>query len=77
MNKGAIIGIIIVLAIIGVIASSLSSTENAPDVIDTGEIIENTPDVIDTGEEIIEEPETTGRSLSIELKESVGMKATP
>ncbi len=64
MNKGAIIGIIIVIAIIGVIASSLSSSEN-------------TSDVNDTTEEIIEEPETTGRSLSIELKESVGMKATP
>ncbi len=64
MNKGAIIGIVIAIAIIGVIASFLSSSDNAPDVNDTGE-------------EIIEEPETTGRSLSIELKESVGMKATP
>ncbi len=64
MNKGAIIGIIIAIAIIGVIASSLSSSEN-------------TPDVNDATEEIIEEPKPTGRSLTLELEETVGMKATP
>ncbi len=64
MNKGAIIGLIIAIAIIGVIASSLSSSENAPDVNDLTE-------------EIIEESEPTGRSLTLELNESMGMKATP
>ena len=64
MNKGAIIGIIIVIAIIGVIASSLSSSENVPDVNDATE-------------EIIEEPVPTGKSISIELNESMGMAATP
>jgi len=64
VNKGAIIGIIIAIAIIGVIASSLSSSENAPDVNDSTE-------------EIIEEPEPTGRSLTLELEESLGVKATP
>jgi len=64
MNKGVIIGIIIAIAIIGVISSSLFSSENLPDVNDATD-------------EIIEEPEPTGRSISIELKESVGMKSTP
>ena len=64
MNKGAIIGIVIAIAIIGIIASTLSSSEN-------------TSDVNDTTEEIIEEPKPPGRSLSIELKESVGMKVIP
>ncbi len=64
MNKGAIIGIIIVIAIIGVIASSLSSSENVPDVNDATE-------------EIIEKPIPTGKSISIELNESMGMAATP
>ena len=64
MNKGAIIGIIIAIAIIGVIASSLSSSENVPDVNDTTE-------------EIIEEPELTGRSLTLELKETIGVVARP
>ncbi len=64
MNKGVIIGIIIAIAIIGVISSSLFSSENLPDVNNTTE-------------EIIEESEPTGRSISIELKESVGMKSTP
>ncbi len=63
MNKGVIIGIIIAIAVIGVIASSLSSSENPPDVNDLTEIIE--------------EPEPTGRSLTLELNESMGMKATP
>jgi len=64
VNKGAIIGIIIAIAIIGVIASSLSSSENVPDVNDTTE-------------EIIEEPEPTGRSLTLELKETIGVVARP
>jgi len=64
VNKGVIIGIIIAIAIIGVIASSLSSSENPPDVNDLTE-------------EIIEESEPAGRSLTLELKETVGMKATP
>ncbi len=64
MNKGVIIGIIIAIAIIGVISSSLLSSENVPDVNDVTE-------------EIIEESEPTGRSISIELNESIGMKATP
>ena len=64
MNKGVIIGIIIAIAIIGVISSSLLSSENVPDVNDVTK-------------EIIEEAEPTGRSISIELKESIGMKATP
>ena len=64
MNKGVIIGIIIAIAIIGVISSSLLSSENVPDVNDVTE-------------EIIEEVEPTGRSISIELKESIGMEATP
>ncbi len=64
MNKGVIIGIIIAIAIIGVISSSLLSSENVPDVNDVTE-------------EIIEEAEPTGRSISIELKESIGMEATP
>jgi len=64
MNKGVIIGIIIAIAIIGVIASSLSSSENPPDVNDLTE-------------EIIEEPEPTGRSLTLELNESMGITAKP
>jgi len=68
VNKGAIIGIVIAIAIIGVIASSLSFSENAPDVNDT------TEEII---EEVTEESKPAGRSLSIELKESVGMKVIP
>lgn len=68
MNKGAIIGIVIAIAMIGVIASFLSSSDNAPDVNDT------TEELI---EEVMEEPKPAGRSLSIELKESVGITATP
>jgi len=64
MNKGVIIGIIIAIAIIGVISSSLLSSENVPDVNDVTE-------------EIIEEAKPTGRSISIELKESIGMDASP
>ena len=55
MNKGVIIGIIIAIAIIGVISSSLLSSENVPNVNDVTE-------------EIIEESKPTGRAISIELE---------
>lgn len=63
MKKVLIIGIIIGIVIIGLVASSLSS--------------ENIPDINEITDEVIEEPKSTGKSISIELKESVGMKATP
>jgi len=64
MNKG--IGIAIgVIVIIGIIlVSSLLLSENSQDK--STEI-----------KEIIQEPEPSGRSISLELKEEMGMTATP
>ena len=66
MNKklavGIIIGVIVVVSIIGMSSSLIS---------------ENYQDETSLVEEILETAKPTGRSLSLELKESIGMKATP
>jgi hypothetical protein len=74
MNKTAIIGIIIVIAIIIGVVSSMSSMEKVgDDVLLTDE--ELILDEIVPEEDSAEEPETTGKSLTVELSESMKFKA--
>jgi len=66
MNKGVsigvIIGVIVIIGIIGILSSQFS---------------EDSPNESTINEQSVAETQSTGRSISIELKESVGMKATP
>jgi len=88
MNKGAIIGIIIVVAVGIGITSSMYSTENTEDELILDEIILEEELIVDEvlledelivdeiiPEEELEEPEETGRNITVELKESIGLKS--
>ena len=99
MNKGAIIGIIIVLAVGIGITSSMYSTEDSEDKLIVDEILLEDELVVDEiipeeelivdeilledelvvdeiiPEEELEEPEETGRNITVELKESIGLKS--
>lgn len=67
MNKGVIIGIVFGVIVIGIIAvNSLNFESN--NLTDEKIIDESIPI-----EEVISEPQTTGRSLSVELTEKVGL----
>ena len=70
MNKGIVIGIIIVIIIAAIIgaASSLNSETSDDSSIDNILEEESIP-----AEEISPEPENTGRDLSVELSENVGI----
>ena len=61
MNKGVIIAIVFGIIVIGIIALNSINFES-----------NNIPD-----EEIVSETQTTGRSLSVELSESVGLRSSP
>ena len=72
MNKGVIIGIIIIAAVgIGII-SLMSSTENPKEVLPSDEkiILE---EVIDLEVNLQEEPKKTGKNIAVELNETVGL----
>ena len=75
MNKGAIIGIIIAVAI-GIVATSLLSSENIDDtdevLLSDEEIILD--EIIPIEEDLEEESESTGKSIAVELTESIGLK---
>jgi len=74
VNKVAIIGIIVVIAIVIGVASSMSSMEKIEDdVIPTdNEIILD--EIIPVEEDLEEESESTGNSIAVELTESIGLK---
>jgi uncharacterized membrane protein YagU involved in acid resistance len=73
MNKAAIIGIIIVIAIVIGVVSSMSSMEKIGDevLLTDKELV---LDEIIPEEDLAEEPETTGKSITVELSESMGFK---
>jgi hypothetical protein len=72
VNKGIVIGIIIVIIISTIIgaASSLNLETNENSSIDN--IVE---DESITAEETIPESENTGRDISVELSENMGLKS--
>ncbi len=71
MNKAGGIGIAI--GVIAGIAYSMSSTESSNETIPIVEEIDLNESV---EEEIaVEEPEQTGRELSVELSETIGLKS--
>jgi CHASE3 domain sensor protein len=72
VNKGIILGIIIVIIIVAIIgaASSLNLETNENSSIDN--IVE---DESITAEETIPESENTGRDISVELSENMGLKS--
>ena len=74
MNKVAIIGIIVVIAIVIGVASSLSSMEKIEDdiILTDKEIILN--EIVPVEEDLEEESESTGNSIAVELTESIGLK---
>jgi len=73
MNKVAIIGIIIIIIIVIGVASSMSSMRKVgDDVLLTDN--ESILDEIVLEEDLAEEPETTGRNITIELSESMAFK---
>jgi len=74
VNKVAIIGIIVVIAIVIGVASSMSSMEKIEDdVIPTdNEIILD--EIVPVEEDLEEESESTGNSIAVELTESIGLK---
>ena len=77
MNKGVIVGIIVVAVAIG-IASSMAfmGKSEQPNVV--GSETEITPEEITLEEPVDEEPaESPGRTISIELEERMGIKANP
>lgn len=74
MNKVTIIGVIIVVIIgIGVV-SSMSFTENTEEEVFTSEEKIILDEVIPIEESIEEEPEKTGKSITVELTETIGLK---
>ena len=73
VSKIAIIGIIIAVAIgIGITASSISM--NDENNVDTSNQVDNSEEVAVVEEEIEEISEETGKDLSVELTESIGLK---
>lgn len=72
MNKGIVIGIIIVIIISTIIgaASSLNLETNENSSIDNIVEDESIP-----AEETIPESENTGRDISVELSENMGLKS--
>lgn len=74
MNKVAIIGIIVVIAIVIGVASSLSSMEKIEDdiILTDKEIILD--EIVPVEEDLEEESESTGNSIAVELTESIGLK---
>ena len=71
MNKGIVIGIIVIIVVIIGVASSLNLETYDDSSIDN--IEEN--ELIDDIEEIVIEPETTGRNLSVELSEEMELSS--
>lgn len=73
MNKGVIIGVVIIVVIgIGVISSMSSMENNEKEVLSSDE--ELILNEITPIEEDLEEPEKTGRNITIELTETIGLK---
>ena len=73
MKKGVIIGVVIVVVIgIGVISSMYPMENNEEDVLLSEE--ELILDEIISIEEDLEEPEKTGRNITVELTETIGLK---
>ena len=71
MKKGAIIGIIVGIIIVGIIAISSSNfeTNDLPIVETPVEVVEE-----ETTVEVVEE-ETTGRNITVELSEKMGLRS--
>jgi len=76
VNKAIIIGIVIIVVITIGIASSLSSgdTEDKDEIL-MSEEDSSLEEIISIEEDLEEEPEQTGRNLTVELTESVGIKS--
>ncbi len=73
LNK-ILIGIVIAIAIVATLyVYSSSGVDNQVSNESTSEIITES----ETIEEPVTEPTPTGRDITIELKESIGMKTTP
>lgn len=73
MNKGVIIGVVIIVVIgIGVISSMSSMENNEKEVLSSDE--ELILNEITPIEEDLEEPEKTGRNITVELTETIGLK---
>lgn len=71
MNKAVIVGIVVSAIIIGIlIILSLDSFSNLKDNGFTSE-----PILEKDGEELVDEPKPSGRNLSIELDENMGLSA--
>lgn len=82
MNKGVVIGVILVIIIVGIIgvtSLNFEASDNSvvEDIVETESI--SIEEIVETEsipiEEIISEPEKEGRDLSVELTESVGLKS--
>lgn len=72
MNKGVIIGLIIIAAVgIGII-SLMSSTENPKEILPSDEKI-ILDEIVSLEENLEEQPKKTGKNITIELKETVGL----
>ena len=69
MNKGIIIGIIFGVIVIGIIGVNLLNFES--NSLTDEKIVDETIPI----EEVISEPQTTGRNLSVELTEEVGLRS--
>lgn len=74
MNKGIVIGAIVLVMIIVIIgvANSLNLESYDEPLIDDSKVGESSTD-----EGVILVPENTGRNLSVELAEKVGISSSP
>ena len=84
MNKGIIIGVVVVVIIAAIIGSASSLNLEKNDDISIDNIVEEESVIIEESiiieestitEEIVSEPENQGRDLSVELTETVALRS--
>lgn len=78
MNKGIIIGVVVVVIIAAIIGSASSLNLEKNDDISIDNIVQEKSTIIEEStitEEIVSEPENKGRDLSVELTETVVLRS--
>ncbi len=78
MNKGIIIGVVVVVIIAAIIGSASSLNLEKNDDISIDNIVQEKSTIIEEStitEEIVSEPENKGRDLSVELTETMALRS--